>query len=98
MTFAEFSLSLKNAYDIVLEEDLLEKIKLMSQVQQMEVVKGCVHDEFPTDFNKVIAYIASQIAGIYAEDITKLHWFGITNKCNRLVYEAKSEGCGHGRG
>jgi hypothetical protein len=108
MTFAEFSSALKNAYDIVSEEapyadehkvrDLLEKIKPTSQVQQMEVVKGRVRDEFPTDFNKAIAYIASRIAEIYAEDIAKLHRFGITNKRNRQVYETKSDGRGQGRG
>jgi hypothetical protein len=106
--FAEFSSALKNAYNIVSEEapyadehkvrDLLEKIKPKSQVQQMEVVKGRVRDEFPTDFNKAIAYIASRIAEIYAEDIAKLHQFGITNKRNRQVYEAKADGHGHGRG
>jgi hypothetical protein len=53
--------------------DLLEKIKPTLQVQQMEVVKGRVLDEFPMDFNKAIAYIASRIAEIYAEDIAKLH-------------------------
>jgi hypothetical protein len=77
---------------------LLEKIKPTAQVQQMEVVKGRVRDEFPTDFNKAIAYVASRIAEIYAEDIAKLHCFGITNKQNRQVYVTKSDGRGHGGG
>jgi hypothetical protein len=67
MTFAAFSSALKNAYDIVSEEapyadehkvrDLLEKIMPTSKVQQMEVVKGRVRDDFPTDFNRAIAYV-----------------------------------------
>jgi hypothetical protein len=108
MTFAAFSLALKNAYDIVSEDapyadehkvrDLLKKIKPTSHVSQMDVVKGHVRDEFPTDFNRAIAYIASRIAKIYLEDIAKLHHYGITNKRNRQVYEANSDGQGRGRG
>jgi hypothetical protein len=107
MTFAAFSSALKNAYDIVAQDaayadeykvrDLLEKIRPTSQVAQMEVVKGRVRDEFPTDFDKAIAYIASRIAEIYADDIEKLHRFGI-NKRNRQVYKAKTTGRGRNRG
>jgi hypothetical protein len=82
MMFAAFSSALKNAYNIVSEDaayadehkvrDLLDKIMLTSKVPQMEVVKGQVRDEYPTDFNRAIAYIASRIAEIYADDIAKL--------------------------
>jgi hypothetical protein len=82
MTFAAFSSALKNAYDIVSEDaanankhkvrDLLDKIIPTSKVPHMEVVKGRVRDEYPTDFDKAIAYIASRIAEIYANDIAKL--------------------------
>jgi hypothetical protein len=69
-----------------------------SKVQQMEVVKVRVRDDFPTDFNWAISsYIASRIAEIYADDITKLNRFGI-GKRNRQVYEIQSDGRGRGRG
>jgi hypothetical protein len=107
MTFAAFSSGLKNAYDIVSEDaayadehkvrDLLDKIMLTSKVQQMEVVKGKVRDDFPTDFNRAISYIASRIADIYADDIAKLNRFGI-GKRHRQIYETKSDGNGRGRG
>jgi hypothetical protein len=74
MTFAAFSSALKNAYDIVSEDaayadehkvrDLLDKIIPTSKVPQMEVVKGRVRDEYPTDFDRAIAYISSRIAEI----------------------------------
>jgi len=107
VTFAAFSSALKNAYDIVSEEapyadehkvrDLLEKIMPTSKVQQMEVVKGKVRDDFPTDFNRAISYIASRIAEIYADDIAKMNRFGI-GKRTRQIYEAQSDGNGRGRG
>jgi hypothetical protein len=107
MTFAAFSSALKNAYDIVSEDaayadehkvrDLLDKIMPTSKVQQMEVVKGRVRDDFPTDFNRAMSYIASRIAEIYADDIAKLNRFGI-GKRNRQVYEIKSDSAGRGRG
>jgi hypothetical protein len=108
MTFAAFSSALKNAYDIVSEDaayadehkvrDLLDKIMPTSKVQQMEVVKGKVRDDYPTDFDRAISYIASRIAEIYADDIAKLTRYGI-GKRNRQVYETKSDGGGHrGRG
>jgi hypothetical protein len=57
-----------------------------------------VRDDYPTDFNQAISYIASRIAEIYADDIAKLTRYGI-GKWNRQVYEAKSDGGGHrGRG
>jgi hypothetical protein len=68
-----------------------------SKVQQMEVVKGRVRDDFPTDFNRAISYIASRIAEIYADDIAKLNRFGI-GKRNLQVYEIQSDGRGRGRG
>jgi hypothetical protein len=107
MTFATFSSALKNAYDIVLVDaayadehkvrDLLEKIMPTSKVQQMEVMKGRVRDDFPTDFDRAMSYIASRIAEIYDDDIAKLNRFGI-GKRNRQVYETKSDGPGRGRG
>jgi hypothetical protein len=36
-------------------------------------MKGKVRGDFPTDFNRAIAYIASRIAEIYADDIAKLN-------------------------
>jgi hypothetical protein len=107
MTFAAFSSALKNAYDIVSEDaayadehkvrDLLDKIMPTSKVPQMEVVKGRVRDEYPTDFDKAIAYIASRITEIYADDIAKMARYGI-GKRNRQVYEATTDGRGRGRG
>jgi hypothetical protein len=107
MTFAAFSSSLKNAYDIISEDaayadehkvrDLLDKIMPTSKVQQMEVVKGRVRDDFPTNFDRAMSYIASRIADIYADDIAKLNRFGI-GKRNRQIYETKSDGPGRGRG
>jgi hypothetical protein len=107
MTFAAFSSALKNAYDIVSKDaaysdehkvrDLLDKIMPTSKVQQMEVVKGKVRDDYPTDFDRAISYIASRIAEIYADDIAKLTQYGI-GKRNRQVYEAKSDNPGRGRG
>jgi hypothetical protein len=100
MTFAAFSSALKNAYDIVSEDaayadehkvcDLLDKIMPTSKVQQMEVVKGKVCDDFPTDFDRAISYIASCIAKIYADDIAKLARYGI-GKRSQQIYEAKSD-------
>jgi hypothetical protein len=105
MTFAEFSSALKNAYDIVSEDaayadeykvrDLLDKIQPTTRVQQMEVVKGKVRDDYPTEFNRAISYIAARIADIYADDIAKMNRFGISKR-NRQVYEAKSDGRGRG--
>jgi hypothetical protein len=107
MTFAAFSSALKNAYDIVSEDaayadehkvrDLLDKIMPTSKVQQMEVIKGKVRDDYPTDFDNAISYIASRIAEIYSDDIAKLNRYGI-GKRNRQVYEAKSDNGGRGRG
>jgi hypothetical protein len=107
MTFAAFSSALKNAYDIILEDaayadehkvrDLLDKIMPTSKVQQMEVVKGKVRDDYPTDFDRAIAYIASRIADIYADDIAKLNRYGI-GKRTRQVYETKSDHGNRGRG
>jgi hypothetical protein len=107
MTFAAFSSALKNAYDIVSEDaayadehkvrDLLDKIMPTSKVQQMEVVKGKVRDDYPTDFDRAISYIASCIAEIYADDIAKLARYGI-GKRNRQVYEAKTDAGPRGRG
>jgi hypothetical protein len=105
MTFATFSSALKNAYDIVSEDaayadeykvrDLLDKIMPTTRVQQMEVVKGKVRDDYPTDFNRAVSYIAARIADIYADDITKMNRFGISKR-NRQVYEAKADGRGRG--
>jgi hypothetical protein len=105
MTFATFSSALKNAYDIVSEDavyadeykvrDLLDKIMPITRVQQMEVVKGKVRDDYPTDFNRAISYIAARIADIYADDIAKMNRFGISKR-NRQVYEAKIDGRGRG--
>jgi hypothetical protein len=98
MTFTAFSSALKNAYDIVSDRDLLDKIMPTSKVQQMEVVKGKVRNDYPTDFNRAISYIASRIAEIYADDIAKLARYGI-GKRNRQIYEAKSDHGGQrGRG
>lgn len=63
----------------------------------MEVVKGRVRDDFPTDFNRAMSYIASRIAEIYADDIAKLNHFGI-GKRYRQIYETKSDGPGRGHG
>jgi hypothetical protein len=105
MTFAQFSSSLKNAYDIVSVDaayadeykvrDLLDKLQPTTRVQQMEVVKGKVRDDYPTDFNRAIAYIAARIADIYSDDIAKMNRFGISKR-TRQVYEAKSDGRGRG--
>jgi hypothetical protein len=105
MTFAQFSSALKTAYDIVSEDaayadeykvrDLLDKIIPMTRVQQMEVVKGKVRDDYPTDFNQAIFYIAARIADIYADDIAKMNRFGISKR-NRQIYETKSDGKSRG--
>jgi hypothetical protein len=39
----------------------------------MEVMKGRVRDDFPTNFDRAMSYIASRIADIYADDIAKLN-------------------------
>jgi hypothetical protein len=56
MTFAQFLSALKNAYDIISVDaayadeskvrDLLDKIQPTTRVQQMEVVKGKVRDDY----------------------------------------------------
>lgn len=107
MPFSKFSSQLKTAYYEVKDDapysdehkvrHLLDKLKPVSNTQQMEVVKGRVRDTYLTNFDGAIAYIGGRIADLYADEVVKAQKYGDGGKRGRNIYEARS-GRGHGGG